>query len=154
MTTPQRNPSQVNEVARESVVRVTGRGAGAYVFCSEEEFERRIAAEREDAAFEACLVEAVGRGIIDIDAGRYVTSVDAAFARADELGGGVPRHDLRIADEFSSALDEIYPDRVLSRIEGVVRGLRRFPEMGSPRVRSCLAERYGGGLRQVPVSAF
>lgn len=85
MTALQRNPSQVKEAARESVVRITEQGAGAYVFCSEEEFERRIAAEREDAAFEARLVEAVGRGVADIDAGRYVTSVDAAFARADEL---------------------------------------------------------------------
>ncbi len=85
MTTLQRNPSQVKEAARDSVVRITEQGAGAYVFCSEEEFERRIAAEREDAAFEARLSEAVGRGIADIEAGRYETSVEGAFARADEL---------------------------------------------------------------------
>ena len=46
---------------------------------------RRIAREREDAAYEARLAEAVGRGIADIEAGRYVTSVDEAFARADAL---------------------------------------------------------------------
>ena len=88
MTTLQRNPSQVKEAARDSVVRITEQGAGAYgayVFCSEEEFERRIAAEREDAAFEARLSEAVGRGIADIETGRYETSVEGAFARADEL---------------------------------------------------------------------
>ena len=38
MTTLQRNPSQVKEAARDSVVRITEQGAGAYVFCSEEEF--------------------------------------------------------------------------------------------------------------------
>ena len=85
MTTLQRNPSQVKAAARDSVVRITEQGAGAYVFCSEEAFERRIAAEREDAAFEARLTEAVGRGIADIEAGRFTTSVEEAFARAEEL---------------------------------------------------------------------
>lgn len=85
MTTLQRSPSRVKEAARDSVVRITEQGAGAFVFCSEEAFERRIASEREDAAFEARLVEAVGRGVADIDEGRYATSVSEAFARADAL---------------------------------------------------------------------
>lgn len=85
MTTLQRSPAKVKSAARDSVVRITEQGAGAYVFCSEEAFERRIAAEREDAAFEARLSEAVGRGIADIEAGRYTTSVDDAFSRANEL---------------------------------------------------------------------
>ncbi len=85
MTTLQRNPSQVKDAARDSVVRITEQGAGAYVFCSETAFERRIAQEREDAAFEARLSEAVGRGLADIDAGRFVTSVDEAFDAADSL---------------------------------------------------------------------
>lgn len=85
MTTLQRNPSQVKEAARDSLVRITEQGAAAYVFCSEEAFERRIAAEREDAAFEARLVEAVGRGISDIESGRFFTSAKEAFAHADKL---------------------------------------------------------------------
>lgn len=85
MTTLQRNPSAVKNAAREGIVRVTEQGAPAYVFCSEEAFESRIAREREDAAYEARLLDAVGRGVADIDAGRYVTSVDEAFARADAL---------------------------------------------------------------------
>lgn len=85
MTTLQRNPGQVKSAAQGSVVRITEQGVGAYVFCSEEAFERRIAAEREDAAFEARLSEAVGRGIADIEAGRFTTSVDDAFQRAAEL---------------------------------------------------------------------
>lgn len=36
----------------------------------------------EDIEFEERLSEAVGRGIADIKAGRYVTSVDEAFAHA------------------------------------------------------------------------
>ncbi len=85
MTTLQRNPGQVKSAAQDSIVRITEQGAGAYVFCSEEAFEHRIAAEREDAAFEARLSEAVGRGIADIEAGRFTTSVEDAFRRADDL---------------------------------------------------------------------
>lgn len=66
----------------------------------------------------------------------------------------MPRVELRIAEEFSAALAEIYSTRVLSRIESVVRSLAQFPEMGSLRVRRCLVEQYGGNLRQVPVSTF
>ena len=89
MTTLQRNPSEVKRAAREGVVRVTEQGAPAYVFCSEQAFEDRIARERADAAYEARLLDAVGRGLADIDAGRYVTSIDEAFARAENLR---PRH--------------------------------------------------------------
>lgn len=84
MTTLQRSPSAVKESAREGIVRITEQGSGAYVFCSEEAFEARLAAERADAAYEARLLDAVGRGIADIEAGRYATSVEEAFARADE----------------------------------------------------------------------
>ena len=35
--------------------------------------------------FESRLVDAVGRGMADIDAGRFESSVEAAFLRAEEL---------------------------------------------------------------------
>lgn len=85
MTTLQRNPSAVKEDARSGVVRITEQGGGAFIFCSEEAFEERVARERADAAFEARLAEAVGRGIADIENGRYVDSVDEAFDRAAAL---------------------------------------------------------------------
>lgn len=84
-TTLQCNPSQVKSAAHDDVARITEQGMGAYVFCSEEVFEERIAKEREDAAYEARLIESVGRGVADIQAGRYVTSLDEAFERAAEL---------------------------------------------------------------------
>lgn len=87
MTTLQCNPSQVKSAAHDDVVRITEQGMGAYVFCSEEVFEERIAKEREDAAYEARLLESVGRGVADIQAGRYVTFLDEAFERAVELRG-------------------------------------------------------------------
>lgn len=85
MTTLQRNPSAVKEDAKSNIVRITEQGGGGYVFCSEEAFEARIAREREDAAYEARLLEATARGIADIEAGRFTTSVDDAFARAGAL---------------------------------------------------------------------
>ncbi len=85
MTALQCNPSQVKSAARDNVVRVTERGTGSYVFCGEEVFEERIAREREDAAYEARLLESVGRGVADIQTGCYATSLDEAFERAAEL---------------------------------------------------------------------
>jgi len=46
--------------------------------------EKRIEKEREEAAYEARLMDAVGRGIADIEAGRYVTSIEEAFKEADK----------------------------------------------------------------------
>ena len=66
----------------------------------------------------------------------------------------MPSAQLRIAEEFSVSLAEIYSDNALSRIESAVSNLAQFPEMGSPRVRRCLVELYGDGLRQIPVSTL
>lgn len=82
MTALQRNTSKVKEAAREDVVRITEQGGAGFVFSSEEAFEKRIAIEREDAAYEARLLEAVGRGVADIAAGRFVETTDEAFERA------------------------------------------------------------------------
>lgn len=84
MTTLQKNPSEVKKQAQYDLVRITEQGGTGYIFCSEEAFERRIEKEREEAAYEARLVDAVGRGIADIEAGRYVTSIEEAFKEADK----------------------------------------------------------------------
>lgn len=85
MTTLQRNPSKVKAVAKEQLVRITGQHEESYVFCSDEVFERIIQREREDAAYEARLIDAIARGEEDIKAGRFVTSIDEAFKKADAL---------------------------------------------------------------------
>ena len=66
----------------------------------------------------------------------------------------MPSARLRIAEEFVSALGEAYSDRVLARIRDALSNLQAFPEMGSPRVRSCLSDLYGEGLRQIAISTF
>lgn len=85
MTTLQRNPSAVKESARQELVRVTEQSGKGFVFASDEVFERIIAKERADAAYEARLTEAVGRGIADIDAGRFTSSIEDAFSKAATL---------------------------------------------------------------------
>lgn len=69
-------------------------------------------------------------------------------------GRGVPSAKLRIADEFVEALAGIGSDRVLARIRAALNGLGAFPEMGSPLVRRSIANLYGEGLRQIPISSF
>lgn len=85
MTTLQRSPGKVKEDAQRGLVRITEQGGGGFVFCSEAAFEDYVARQREDAAYEARVIEAVGRGLADIDAGRFTESIDDAFARAAEL---------------------------------------------------------------------
>lgn len=85
MTALQRNTAEVKEAAKQDIVRITEQGGSGYVFGSEEAFERRIAKEREDAAYEARLLEAVGRGASDIESGRFATSISEAFNRAAEM---------------------------------------------------------------------
>lgn len=70
---------EVKEAARKNVVRITENGNGAFVFCSEEVFERELARAAEDARYEAELEMAISRGRADIEAGRYTTDI-AAFA--------------------------------------------------------------------------
>lgn len=62
--------------------------------------------------------------------------------------------ELRIADEFTDALAEIYSDALLSRIYSAVSSLATFPDSGSPLARKSLVERYGEGIRQLAVSRF
>ena len=70
-----------------------------------------------------------------------------------KYGGGVPKK-LRIADEFVYALAGIYSQRTLDHIRSLVALLPDNPEIGSSNVRQCLVERYGEGIRKVPVSTF
>lgn len=85
ITSLQRNLTAVKQSARDSMVRITEQGSGAYVFGSEQAFRDRIAQERAEAAFEARLEEATSRGLTDISAGRYATSIDEAFSRAAKI---------------------------------------------------------------------
>ena len=61
---------------------------------------------------------------------------------------------LRIADEFTNALAGIYSQRVLDHVRNLISLLPENPELGSANVRQSLIDRYGTGVRKIPVSTF
>lgn len=84
----QKRQREVKEAARAGVVRITENGAGAYVFCTEETFQRKLDEAAENAAYEARVAMAVERGRADIAAGRYVTGVEAALEEIERRARG------------------------------------------------------------------
>lgn len=85
ITALQRTPTEVKKAAENSIVHITEQGAASFIFSSEKAFEQRIAREREDAAYEARLLDAVGAGVADIENGHYFESVEDVFAAADQI---------------------------------------------------------------------
>ena len=71
---------EVKAAARERLVRITERGRGAYVFASEEVFQREVD-EAVAEALEAIEMRAViARGREDLARGDYVVGIEAAKA--------------------------------------------------------------------------
>ncbi|VWM03362.1 Uncharacterised protein [Collinsella sp. AK_207A] len=85
ITAISKNPKAVKEQADKGIVHITENGRGAYVFMGMQVFDDLIRREREDAAYEQYLHDEVGRGIADLEVGRYTTSREAMFARAAEI---------------------------------------------------------------------
>ena len=78
---------EVKDVADRQVVYITENGNGAYVFCSEEIFDRELKQAHEDARYEAEMEFALRRGKRDIEEGRFTTDVDGFVARIREKRG-------------------------------------------------------------------
>lgn len=83
ITALSKQPKAVKDAADQGPVRITENGRGAYVFMSEQALKELIERERTDAAYEAYLLDAVQQGVTDIEEGRYVTSREEMFHRAD-----------------------------------------------------------------------
>lgn len=77
-----KEPKEVKARAQEGPVRITENGRGAYVFMSESVFADLLEQTRQEALYEAYLVDHVGQGVRDIEKGRYVTSRAEMFAQA------------------------------------------------------------------------
>lgn len=72
-----------------------------------------------------------------------------------QSSGGVAHSiELRIADEFTDALAEIYSDALLSMIYSAVSSLVTFPDSGLPLARKSLVDRYGEDIRQLTASRY
>jgi PHD/YefM family antitoxin component YafN of YafNO toxin-antitoxin module len=74
------NQREVKDAARQGVVRVTENGEGAFVFCSEDVFDRAIQQAVADAVYDIGVDAALARGVADVEAGRFVEGTDAARA--------------------------------------------------------------------------
>ena len=72
---------EVKNVADKQVVYITENGNGAYVFCSEEVFDRELRRAREEARYEAEMELVVSRGMRDIREGEFTTDVDGFVER-------------------------------------------------------------------------
>ena len=82
-----RDPAPVKAAAQMDVVRITERGSGAYVFCSEEVFERRLKAAREQALLEHEIAQAVAEGLADCEAGRVYVGIEALASAIESEEG-------------------------------------------------------------------
>ncbi len=84
VTALQKQQGEVKKAAREGLVRITENGKGAYVFCSEDVFERILDQAAEDAAAEARMHLIVNRGRSDIAAGRTYKDTEAAMRAVEQ----------------------------------------------------------------------
>jgi len=77
ITALQKKVAEVKEAAQRDIVRITENGAGAYVFASEEVYEKRVAEAVARAVEDALLAHAIERGRADIESGRYLVGAAA-----------------------------------------------------------------------------
>lgn len=70
---------EVKDAARKGVVRITENGNGAFVFCSEEVYEKQLRQAVEEALYAERMAQVIRDGQKDAAAGRTY-SVDDGFA--------------------------------------------------------------------------
>lgn len=84
VTALQKQQGEVKKAAQKGLVRITENGKGAYVFCSEDVFERLVDQAAEDAAAEARMHLIISRGRSDIAAGRIYEGTEAAMRAVEQ----------------------------------------------------------------------
>lgn len=84
------NQREVKDAALEGVVHVTENGKGAFVFCSEDVFDRKLHEAAEEAVYAERLAVSIRQARMDISEGRCVEGMQEALAaiqeRADRRG--------------------------------------------------------------------
>lgn len=75
-TALQTKQREVKDAAQLGIVRITENGNGAFVFMSEELFEKALQDAREEAAYEARIETVLSRARTDFDEGRYYSSTE------------------------------------------------------------------------------
>ena len=75
------NQREIKNRSKSEVVHITENGKAAYVFCSEEVFEREKSQAVEDAISELQISQLIERGRKDVKAGRVVVGFERGRAR-------------------------------------------------------------------------
>lgn len=78
---------EVKAAARERMVRITEHGRGAFVFASEEVFQREVEEAVAEALEAVEMRRVIEQGREDFAAGRYVAGIDAARAEVKRRRG-------------------------------------------------------------------
>ena len=81
------NQREIKKRGRDEVVHITENGNAAFIFCSEDVFEREKARAVEDAICEMQIAQVIERGHADFEAGHVVEGLDAARKRMNEIWG-------------------------------------------------------------------
>ncbi len=87
-TALQTQQREIKDIARKQLVHITENGNGAFVFCSEELFQKALDDARAEAAEDAMLCGIVARGRADFAAGRVYEGKDEAFAEIERRMAG------------------------------------------------------------------
>ncbi len=82
-TALQTQQREIKDIARKQLVHITENGNGAFVFCSEELFQKALDDARAEAAEDAMVAAVVRRGRADFATGRVYEDTDGAFAEID-----------------------------------------------------------------------
>ncbi|MEE1158558.1 MAG: type II toxin-antitoxin system RelE/ParE family toxin [Atopobiaceae bacterium] len=66
------------------------------------------------------------------------------------------RHHMRMqySDQFLSQMDEVQSDDTVEHVGRIIGQLQAFPDMGNPRPRQTLRNRYGEDIRTMPVEHY
>ena len=75
------NQREVKRRGREDVVHITENGNAAYIFCSEEVFEREKARAAEEAISEMQIAQLIERGRKDVASGNVIEGLEEGRAR-------------------------------------------------------------------------
>lgn len=78
-TALQTQQREIKDIARKQIVHITENGNSAFIFCSEELFDRALEEAREEAASEARIAALIERGRTDVELDRVWLGTKSAF---------------------------------------------------------------------------
>ncbi len=78
------NQREIKDIALKEIVHITENGNGAFIFCSEELFQKKLQEAADNAAYEARMAYVIERGRAEVARGEYVEGTDAAFKELEK----------------------------------------------------------------------